>query len=64
MLLGAVIAVAGPIGDLFESAIKRDMEVKDSGRALGAHGGMLDKIDAMVFACVAGFYTLLAFGAI
>ena len=64
LLLGAVIAVAGPIGDLFESAIKRDMEVKDSGRALGAHGGMLDKIDAMVFACVAGFYTLLAFGAI
>ncbi len=63
VVLGAVIALAGPIGDLFESAIKRDMQVKDSGRALGAHGGMLDKIDAVVFGCVAAYYTLLAFNA-
>lgn len=64
LVLGAVIALAGPIGDLFESAIKRDMEVKDSGRLLGAHGGILDRIDAIVFACVAAYYALLAFNAV
>ncbi len=63
LVLGVVIALAGPIGDLFESAIKRDMEVKDSGRVLGGHGGMLDRVDALLFACVAGYYTLLAFNA-
>jgi phosphatidate cytidylyltransferase len=63
VVLGAVIAVAGPIGDLFESAIKRDMEVKDSGRVLGGHGGMLDRVDAILFASVASYYTLLAFNA-
>jgi phosphatidate cytidylyltransferase len=63
LVLGGVVAVAGPIGDLFESALKRDMQVKDSGRLLGGHGGMLDRIDAPLFASVAAFYTLLAFGA-
>ena len=63
LLLGLVIAVAGPLGDLFESGIKRDMQVKDSGRLLGGHGGVLDRLDAPLFAFVAAYYLLRAFNA-
>jgi len=56
LLLGAAVAVAAPIGDLFESFVKRDLRTKDSGRAFGAHGGALDRIDAALFAAVVGYY--------
>jgi phosphatidate cytidylyltransferase len=62
LVLGVVIALAEAVGDLFESALKRDMQVKDSGRLLGGHGGMLDRIDGLLFAGPAAFYTILAFG--
>lgn len=60
LALGAVIAVAAPVGDLFESAVKRDLGVKDSGRILAAHGGVLDRLDAHLFAAAAAYYTILA----
>jgi phosphatidate cytidylyltransferase len=63
LTLGAVIALAGPVGDLFESALKRDVGVKDSGRILLGHGGMLDRLDAFLFTGVAAYYLLKAFGA-
>jgi phosphatidate cytidylyltransferase len=62
IVLGLAIALAGAAGDLFESALKRDLQVKDSGRLLGGHGGMLDRIDALLFAGPAAFYVVLALG--
>jgi phosphatidate cytidylyltransferase len=60
LVLGGAIALASTVGDLFESGIKRDMQVKDSGRILGGHGGMLDRVDALLFASVAAYYVILA----
>ena len=64
MLLGLMVALVAPLGDLFESALKRDLEVKDSGRLFGAHGGALDRLDAVFFTIVVGYYgaVLLGYG--
>jgi phosphatidate cytidylyltransferase len=62
VVLGVVVVLAAVIGDLFESALKRDLEVKDTGRLLGGHGGVLDRVDALLFAGPAAFYLLLSFG--
>ena len=56
LLLGLGVAIAAPIGDLFESFVKRDVGVKDTGTAFGAHGGALDRVDAALFAAVVGYY--------
>jgi phosphatidate cytidylyltransferase len=58
--LGFAIAVLGPIGDLFESLVKRDAGAKDAGHLFGAHGGALDRLDAVSFTIVAAYYIWVA----
>jgi len=60
LVLGVGIGLAAPVGDLFESLIKRDADAKDTGRFFGAHGGALDRLDAVFFTIVAGYYIWFA----
>ena len=60
LALGAAVAAAAPLGDLFESMIKRDLGVKDAGRLFGEHGGALDRLDAAFFTVVVGYYVASA----
>jgi phosphatidate cytidylyltransferase len=59
LILGAAVGAAAPLGDLFESAVKRDAGTKDAGRLFGAHGGALDRLDAAFFTLVTGYYVWL-----
>jgi phosphatidate cytidylyltransferase len=61
LLMGMCIGVVAPIGDLFASLIKRDLQVKDTGRLFGPHGGLIDRLDAVLFTVVAGYYLSVAF---
>ena len=56
IVLGVGVALVAPIGDLFESFVKREAHTKDSGGLFGAHGGALDRLDAVLFAVVVGYY--------
>ncbi len=60
LLLGVAVAVLGPLGDLFESMIKRDAAAKDTGGLFGAHGGALDRADAALFTVIGGYYIWFA----
>jgi phosphatidate cytidylyltransferase len=62
LLIGFLVAITAPIGDLFESMIKRDLEVKDTGTLFGAHGGVLDRLDAVLFTIVVGYYAAVGLG--
>lgn len=56
LLIGAAVAAVAPIGDLFASLLKRDLRRKDTGRLFGPHGGLLDRLDAVLFTVVVGYY--------
>lgn len=60
LLLGVAVAVLGPLGDLFESVVKREAGAKDAGNLFGPHGGVLDRADAVLFTIVAGYYIWVA----
>ena len=61
LLMGMCIGVIAPLGDLFASMIKRDLEVKDTGQLFGPHGGLIDRLDAVLFTVVGGYYLAVAF---
>ena len=61
VILAAVIVVFGTLGDLIESKFKRSAGVKDSGAIIPGHGGLLDRLDSMVFAAPFAYLTLNIF---
>jgi phosphatidate cytidylyltransferase len=61
LVLGLGVALVAPVGDLFESFIKREASTKDSGGLFGAHGGALDRLDAVLFAAVVSYYIWAAY---
>lgn len=61
VILGALNAVFGQVGDLAESAFKREMEVKDTGSLISHHGGVLDRADSILFTIPLTYYYLVLF---
>jgi phosphatidate cytidylyltransferase len=61
IVLGLVVAVVSPIGDLSESIVKRHLGLKDMGRILPGHGGLLDRVDGLLFVVPATYYLVKAF---
>ncbi len=61
VVVGIIVSFTGMTGDLVESMFKRDAQIKDSSGLLPGHGGMLDKIDGMLFSAPALYYLLLLF---
>jgi phosphatidate cytidylyltransferase len=60
LIIGAAVAALAPVGDLFESLLKRDLGTKDTGTLFGPHGGLLDRLDAVFFTVVVGYYLSVA----
>jgi phosphatidate cytidylyltransferase len=60
LIIGAAVAAFAPLGDLFESMLKRDLGKKDTGTIFGPHGGILDRLDAVFFTVVIAYYLSVA----
>ena len=61
LVLGIVVAVVAPIGDISQSMIKRHLGVKDMGRLMPGHGGILDRVDGLLFVLPATYFVVKAF---
>jgi phosphatidate cytidylyltransferase len=64
LLLGIVVGLVGPMGDLFESMVKRDLGIKDAGSVLPGHGGLMDRFDSLLLALPAAYYVASLFSLI
>ena len=62
VVFGLAVGLAGVVGDLFESRLKRGVGVKDSGNLMPGHGGLLDRSDSMLFGCMAALFLLMLGG--
>ena len=61
IVMALVVGILAPIGDLSESLVKRDLGIKDMGTILPGHGGVLDRLDGLLFALPGAYYVAVVF---